>query len=109
MKCLSFFDNDLIFPLWVEKQVVARAQITQKVMRGPAELPSTCPSQPTRQDVNHSIRGMYHTVSSHHGKVFMQSPSATGQGHSGHSGSRTANVGWASLSSELFFSFCFES
>lgn len=47
MKCLSFFDNDLIFPLWVEKQVVARAQITRKVMRDPAELPSM--SQPTYQ------------------------------------------------------------
>lgn len=47
MKCLSFFDNDLIFPLWVEKQVVARAQITRKVMRGPAELPSM--SQSTYQ------------------------------------------------------------
>lgn len=47
MQCLSFFDNDLIFPLWVEKEAVARAQITRMVMRGPAELSSM--SQPTHQ------------------------------------------------------------
>lgn len=78
MKCLSFLNNDLIFPLWVEKARHCQRADHSEGSGGPEGLSSV--SQPIYKVKMSIVPSVACTIASRHGKVFMQSPSASGHG-----------------------------